>query len=107
MLEESDEFDLDVRLLGAPGSEPPLWAPGFGNLAPEDDGLQATQPDTSDTSCGFTCGCNTSETCTHACANPDAITFGYDCEDESGGECVPDPGGGGDDGDDGGDGDDD
>ena len=123
MLDQSDEFDLDVQLFPAPDSKPtPLWAPGFANDG--DGGLQAERPDTlgvdcvthvhecdtSDTSCGFTCGCNTSETCTHQCANPDAITFGYDCEDASGGDdtcmCGPGGGGGGGGGDDDGDGDD-
>src|SRR4051812_28491020 len=73
MLDESDEFDLDIRLFAVPGNERlPLWAPGFANADPQDGGLQAA-PDTlgadcittdadcntSDTSCGFTCGCNT------------------------------------------------
>jgi hypothetical protein len=36
-----------------------------------------------------TCGCNTSETCTEVCANPDAVTFGKDpmgCDEASGGD---------------------
>ena len=95
-----DEFDLDLRLsvVASAGSTPGDALGGIG-IEPRDDHDETMAPQATcpAETCGLdcltqtcpeeTCGCNTNETCTHACANPDAITFGAYCEDQSDDTC--------------------
>jgi hypothetical protein len=111
-----DEFDLDVRLgpllfqsagrhqIGM-GLQPTLFGATCACVLQKptlvDHTCENTCENTCDPQCPIqsvnacetdtceTCGCNTSETCTEVCANPDAVTFGKDphgCDDASGGE---------------------
>lgn len=91
-----DEFDLDIRISAVGVGGAATGRPGVLPRSPQADQDETVAPQQTclAETCGIdcvtqtceTCGCNTSETCTHQCANPDAMTFGPYCDVQTGGE---------------------